>query len=154
MGHGSDLLEKISGKLRREYPEPPYRYEYEKRIDGTQWEPDILISLICVVEIGYTRPEKLAAYRDELLIDDVRWYSKDGQLHAELPTLTLVDTEIAGSYLGIEPDTLTQWRYQRRGPPYHKLGGAVRYAVRDLEVYVAERRIEPTCDPPQQDDPL
>ncbi len=28
--------------------------------------------------------------------------------------------------------TLTRWRGQRRGPPYIKLGGAVRYAMSDV----------------------
>ncbi len=28
--------------------------------------------------------------------------------------------------------TLTRWRGQRRGPPYVKLGGAVRYAMSDI----------------------
>src|SRR6185437_14094224 len=47
--------------------------------------PDILIfdadKMICAVEIGYTRPEKLTAYREIYKIPDVRWYDKSGQLH-------------------------------------------------------------------------
>ena len=49
--------------------------------------PDIAIAnrrtrkICCVVEIGYTRPEKLAAYRLQLKIPDVRWYDKAGNLH-------------------------------------------------------------------------
>jgi hypothetical protein len=46
--------------------------------------PDIQVhsetnELVCVVEIGYTRPEKIKRYR-QLGIGDVRWYSKDGEL--------------------------------------------------------------------------
>jgi len=42
--------------------------------------PDILVldfdgRLLCVVEIGYTRPEKLGRYQ-ALGIPDVRWYAK------------------------------------------------------------------------------
>lgn len=49
--------------------------------------PDITIrdhkgNVVCVVEIGYTRPEKLRAYR-KLKIPDVRWYSKSGELVTE-----------------------------------------------------------------------
>jgi len=36
------------------------------------------------VEIGYTRPEKLTTYRQKLKIPDVRWYDKQGKLHADV----------------------------------------------------------------------
>jgi hypothetical protein len=47
--------------------------------------PDIQVvdeggAVHCVVEVGYTRPEKLTRYR-ALGIPDVRWYAKDGTLH-------------------------------------------------------------------------
>lgn len=50
--------------------------------------PDILVtrcgSYVCAVEIGYTRPEKLTAYRNQLKIPDVRWYDKQGRLHGDV----------------------------------------------------------------------
>jgi hypothetical protein len=49
--------------------------------------PDIAVLFdskpVCVVEIGYTRPEKLSAYR-AMGIPDVRWYDKRGRLHSEV----------------------------------------------------------------------
>jgi hypothetical protein len=40
-------------------------------------------TLVCVVEIGYTRPEKLKLYHEHE-IKDVRWYDKKGRLHSAL----------------------------------------------------------------------
>jgi hypothetical protein len=57
--------------------------------------PDILVihrasrKRQCAVEIGYTRPEKLTAYRTKLKIPDVRWYDKQGKLHADVTEKTV-----------------------------------------------------------------
>lgn len=37
--------------------------------------------------------------------------------------------------------TLAQWRYQRRGPAYIKVGRSVAYRLRDLLDYVAQTRV-------------
>lgn len=51
--------------------------------------PDIQVrdrqgQIQCAIEIGYTRPEKLTAYRQKFKIPDVRWYDKQGNLHADV----------------------------------------------------------------------
>ena len=35
----------------------------------------------------------------------------------------------------IETDTLTQWRWNGRGPKFLKIGGRVRYRLEDIEVF-------------------
>lgn len=36
------------------------------------------------------------------------------------------------------PATLRQWRYKNQGPPYIKIGGAVKYRMRDIETFERE----------------
>jgi hypothetical protein len=55
-----------------------------------------------------------------------------------------VDTAAAAALLGISPATLRDWKCQRIGPPYIQLSArCVRYAVKDLEKFVADRRVIP-----------
>jgi hypothetical protein len=89
MGHPAVLIESILVKLRIDYPENCYCFKVEQAIPGTRMYPDIQVvdmsgKLCCAVEIGYTRPEKLTAYRQKLQIPDVRWYDKSGNLHADV----------------------------------------------------------------------
>lgn len=49
----------------------------------------------------------------------------------------------AADYLGLSVKTLQSWRWRRTGPPYHKLGGAVRYRPEDLDRWIAESRVAP-----------
>jgi len=89
MSHAKDLIEKIKKDLLLQYPTNlGYEYIIEKSICHTRMIPDIQVSInnqtICAVEIGYTRPEKLTAYRNELKIPDVRWYDKSGKLHGDV----------------------------------------------------------------------
>jgi hypothetical protein len=73
-------------KIKKDYlPKLGYKYLIEEKLKGTEIDiqPDIQViddagHVICVVEIGYTRPEKIALYK-KLKIPDIRWYSKDGQ---------------------------------------------------------------------------
>lgn len=102
MGHSMQLLELVAGKLSVEYPRPTFRYVFESRIPGTRAHPDIQIfepnagTLVCAVEIGYTRPEKLTLYREILKIRDVRWYDKLGNIHADVKTrVEVVTLELA-----------------------------------------------------------
>ena len=44
--------------------------------------------------------------------------------------------------LRIEPDTLKHWRFQKKGPAYYKLGGAVRYRQSELKDFISSSRIE------------
>lgn len=85
MSHPRDLLSRVQALLEREYPAGEHTYAIEKSIPGTRFYPDIAVlragQIVCAVEIGYTRPEKLTAYRDRFGIPDVRWYDKQGVLH-------------------------------------------------------------------------
>ncbi len=88
MSHPKELLERIKAQLERDYPSGRFIYEQERTLREAapaRFLPDFSIrdlltgNLVCLVEIGYTRPEKLKRYR-ELGIGDVRWYSKSGEL--------------------------------------------------------------------------
>ncbi len=80
MPHPKKLIELCVEKLSSDYPLDEYNYLYERGIPGERIIPDIQIlkenKIICVSEIGYTRPDKIKRYR-ELGIQDIRWYSKE-----------------------------------------------------------------------------
>ena len=102
MSHPRDLIDKIRALLAPDYDPTVFRYFFEQAIPGTRMFPDILIrdaggDMVCAVEIGYTRPEKLTAYRTQHQIPDVRWYAKDGTLHTDVTakvTVTRVSVEV------------------------------------------------------------
>lgn len=87
MGHSRQLLDSIADKVLLDYPaESGFEIEFETYLRNIPYrmEPDIWVhrddEVICVVEIGYTRPEKLTRYK-EIGVPDIRWYSKEGELH-------------------------------------------------------------------------
>jgi hypothetical protein len=88
MGHAPELIQTIAELLHGQYPPTECEYILERAIPGTRMSPDILVrrdnEILCAVEIGYTRPEKLTAYRRDLKIPDVRWYDKSGVLHGDV----------------------------------------------------------------------
>ena len=97
MPHSIELIEKVRRIVERDYPPSMYRFEIEKAIPNTRMYPDILVrnlsdKIVCAVEIGYTRPEKLTAYRDKHKIPDVRWYDKQGNLHADVKEVSIALT--------------------------------------------------------------
>lgn len=49
----------------------------------------------------------------------------------------LTTADLAGRWQ-VPARTLGQWRYEKRGPGYVKIGGAVRYRLADVEAYEAE----------------
>lgn len=57
----------------------------------------------------------------------------------------LLDEHEAAAHLSISVSTLRRWRSERRGqgPPWHKLGGAVRYCITDLDAYIESCRRSP-----------
>jgi hypothetical protein len=125
MPHSPELNAKIYSLVEQDYPATQYRYQFDKAIPGTRKRPDILVwdqvgYLVCVVEIGYTRPEKLTAYRDELKIPDVRWYDKQGRLHTDVKQVAVVVQVEPTSSLYIYcleqkiqcPGCLQEWRAQ------------------------------------------
>jgi hypothetical protein len=86
VSHSPDLIQQILSMVQADYPPSQFDFVIEKAIPGTRMHPDILVNdrsgkHCCAVEIGYTRPEKLTAYRKDLKIPDVRWYDKAGNLH-------------------------------------------------------------------------
>jgi hypothetical protein len=94
MGHSAELIQSILSKVQKNYPVEEFNFTIEQAIPGTRMYPDILVrdklgNNCCAVEIGYTRPEKLTAYRQKLKIPDVRWYDKDGNLHADVQEKTV-----------------------------------------------------------------
>lgn len=84
MAHPPELIQKILELVQRDYRGQRYRHRIERGIRNGLM-PDISVyddgKLVCVVEIGYTRPEKLVAYCEELKVPDVRWYDKAGNLY-------------------------------------------------------------------------
>ena len=42
---------------------------------------------------------------------------------------------------GLSRETLAQWRSQRRGPPYLKIGRAVRYDPAEIRAYLERCRV-------------
>ncbi len=60
-------------------------------------------------------------------------------------TKLLTDREVA-ALLGVKPQTLAVWRSTKRYDlPYIKIGRSVKYDERDLEAFIASRRVE--CPP-------
>ena len=56
------------------------------------------------------------------------------------PKLFLKSTEVEELY-GINARTLANWRHKMTGPKYHKVGGAVRYKVEDLDQFMETKKI-------------
>lgn len=49
---------------------------------------------------------------------------------------SLITAKEVAKSLGIQPDTLSKWRQQDKGPKYQKLGGTVRYSEADVAEYL------------------
>lgn len=81
--HPPELLTSIGSVLKQKYPPGNYKYIQEEyiKIGEKRVAPDIQVkdsfnNIVCVVEVGYTRPEKFELYR-ALGIKDIRWFSKN-----------------------------------------------------------------------------
>ena len=60
---------------------------------------------------------------------------------AEVPS-SLLNTEQAADYIGTQPQTLENWRCNKRyGLPYLKIGRLVRYRRADLDAWLSDRRV-------------
>ena len=57
----------------------------------------------------------------------------------------LTEREVESIY-SIKIRTLQKWRWQGGGPPYYKLGRAVRYKPADIERYIEARKCMSTSD--------
>lgn len=64
-----------------------------------------------------------------------------------MPTATItterLNTEEAAKFLGLDPQTLINWRSLGRGPAFIRLGRAVRYSVSALEKFIAKNTVTP-----------
>jgi excisionase family DNA binding protein len=58
-----------------------------------------------------------------------------------MPTTTLLTTQEVADRTGLSRETLAQWRSQRRGIPYLKMGRAVRYDPADVQAYLEGCRV-------------
>ena len=56
-------------------------------------------------------------------------------------SMSLLSAEQVAELTGLAPDTLAQWRSQRRGIPYLKIGRAVRYDFNDVQAYLRGCRV-------------
>jgi len=52
----------------------------------------------------------------------------------------------AAEFTGFAVQTLRNWRFLGKGPPYLKIGRSVRYQLDDLDAFLSDRRIEPEND--------
>jgi hypothetical protein len=55
----------------------------------------------------------------------------------------LFDENEAAKRLSIRAWTLQHWRHIRKGPPYLKIGGRVKYRESDLDAFLRKRLIDP-----------
>ena len=63
------------------------------------------------------------------------------------PQLKLLKENEAAEHLALEIATLRRWRWAGKGPRFLKIGGAVRYDVADLELFINASRRVSTSDP-------
>ncbi len=57
------------------------------------------------------------------------------------PKLRLTEKE-AAPYVGLKPITLRTYRMRNQGPAYLRIGRAIRYDLRDLDKWLASKRVE------------
>jgi len=62
---------------------------------------------------------------------------------------TMLDAKAAAALLGVAAQTMARWRCEGGGPPFLKLGGSVRYDVRDLERWIEGQRRRSTSEHPE-----
>jgi hypothetical protein len=60
------------------------------------------------------------------------------------PIFKLMKTAAAARFLGRSASTLAKYRMTGEGPPFVKLGQAVRYDMADLQAYIARSRRQST----------
>ena len=60
---------------------------------------------------------------------------------SELDGCQWIDQNEVGIRLGISPRTLARWRSEKTGPPWVRLGGAIRYRVSDLDAWADDQMV-------------
>lgn len=58
-------------------------------------------------------------------------------------TTDLLAPADAADKLGTTVGTLAHWRYTKQGPPYVKIGHAVRYRIADLDKWIEANTVRP-----------
>jgi Helix-turn-helix domain len=61
-------------------------------------------------------------------------------------SLQAVDTKQASALLGLHPDSLRKFRRHGGGPPYARVGRAIRYRIADLEAWLRQRTFTSQAD--------
>lgn len=56
-----------------------------------------------------------------------------------------IDERQAAAILGLKRGTLSNWRSERRGPAYVRLGGGrvIRYKISEIEAFAEKYRVDP-----------
>lgn len=63
---------------------------------------------------------------------------RDSEPASPLPRRWINDVELAG-YLGVSVATTRRWRLHHTGPPFTKIGSSVRYALDEVDLWVAKQ---------------
>jgi hypothetical protein len=59
-------------------------------------------------------------------------------------TSTNLSEKEAADYIGLKSrQTLSNWRHQRKGPAYCRIGRRIIYRLEDLKFYMSLRRVDP-----------
>jgi predicted DNA-binding transcriptional regulator AlpA len=69
--------------------------------------------------------------------------SSGGQQYGSIATpssLIFLDQTAAADLLGLSPRTLERFRLEGTGPPFHKFGRRVRYALSDIEEWASAQK--------------
>ena len=53
----------------------------------------------------------------------------------------LLNSVQAAQYLNLRPQTLANWRFERRKLNYIKVGRSIKYEISELDRFIAENRI-------------
>jgi len=65
----------------------------------------------------------------------------------EAAVAQFIDEKRVAELTGFSLSTLRAWRFQGRGPVYHKIDGrSVRYKVEDVEAFMESYRIAPEAE--------
>lgn len=49
--------------------------------------------------------------------------------------MVYVTEKEAAAYLSLQSETLNRWRWAGKGPRYYRVGGTIRYKLKDLDAF-------------------
>jgi len=126
--HKKERIARIVALLEKDYPQNVFRYDLDtKRFMSTRIMPDVQvfspndqIKPVCVVEVGYTRPEKLHHYKQTGIVD-IRWYGRDdGRLYSYGDVAPITHT-VKVKY-AFKPNPKDIWRSIELAGPFQCVG--------------------------------